>query len=217
MAIAICALLAYQIAEMLFMLPIRGHFSNPTVSSLILMLIGFTVLIWWLRRTYLRFTNSATPPDHHGWRWQGADFKRLMRGLVIGLVLLAAVQVLSSILVAHQVIQQSTNEVALDRLISRAQLTMTVFTVVAAPLTEELIFRGLLMNLTPLPRTKAVQAFNIFMSAGCFAIVHGPTTLIDVFIYAGMGAALALTYAITRDLKCSIALHILNNLLAALI
>lgn len=72
---------------------------------------------------------------------------------------------------------------------------------VAAPLVEETLFRGLLLE-SLRPRGKAVA---VLVSAGAFAVWHFmPTSLI---YYAALGAALGGLY-IKRGLACSIAAHV---------
>jgi membrane protease YdiL (CAAX protease family) len=215
--IALLALLGYQVVEALFMLPVSGHWRHATFSSIILLIVGFTTLILWLGHVYRRFTSDVEPADHHGLRFTREQLRRALKGLLVGFVILATVQLVSSLLISSGAVTQSNNENALNTLLSQAHLPMTLFITIAAPITEEFIFRGLFMNVAGPQRTRGAQAINIILSAGCFTIVHGPTNLIDVALYGGMGLGLAFTYALSRDLKCSMALHLLNNIIATFI
>jgi Type II CAAX prenyl endopeptidase Rce1-like len=90
-------------------------------------------------------------------------------------------------------------------LMSEGDATHIVVTVllccVAAPLVEEILFRGLLLE-SLLPRGKAVA---ILASAGAFAVWHFmPASLV---YYAALGAALGGLY-VKRGLACSLAAHV---------
>lgn len=212
--IVACALLAYIIVDVLFVLPFQSKWHHPLFSSLILLVVGFAALITWLLRQYQHFSSDMTPPDHHGWHYTPAARKRVLRGLLIGFAILFCVQLVSTILVTTGTIAQSANETALNKLTTLAGLPMTLSITIAAPITEELIFRGLLINAFLPNRTRRAQVLSICLSSALFTSVHTPTTLIDVLLYFSMGVGLAVTYAYTRDLKCSVGLHILNNVLS---
>jgi membrane protease YdiL (CAAX protease family) len=76
-----------------------------------------------------------------------------------------------------------------------------LLTCIAAPLVEETLFRGLLLE-SLLPRGKATA---ILVSSGAFAVWHFmPAALV---YYAALGAALGGLY-VKRGLACSIAAHV---------
>ncbi len=211
----LCAFIGYELAETVFLLPISGHWPNATIGSTMLLVVLFTGLIFWLIRTYLKFVRFATPPDHTSWqRPNTKDGRRLLKGTSLGFLILVVVQVISAVLVLTHTIPQAENQTQLTQLLGQATLPMTLFITIAAPITEELIFRGLLMNVAFDVRTRGTQTFNVILSTICFALVHNPTTIIDACLYGGLGLGLALTYSITRDLRCSTSLHLLNNIIS---
>ncbi|MBA3709028.1 MAG: CPBP family intramembrane metalloprotease [Planctomycetes bacterium] len=77
--------------------------------------------------------------------------------------------------------------------------------VVAAPLCEEFIFRGLLFS--GLRRTVPL-AWAVFGSAAIFALVHPPMSVIPVFC---LGVATALAYHVSGLLVASILVHAIYN------
>ena len=85
------------------------------------------------------------------------------------------------------------------------QLWIAVLAVVAAPIFEEFIFRGLIFG--GLRRTLGVTA-SVLASAAIFAIVHPPAGVIPVF---GLGIATALVYERTRLLFGPIVVHAVYN------
>lgn len=77
--------------------------------------------------------------------------------------------------------------------------------VIAAPLAEEFIFRGLVFG--GLRRSMGLAA-SMIASAALFAIVHPPVSMLPVFVL-GLGAALA--YERTRSLLAPVLMHAVYN------
>jgi ABC-2 type transport system permease protein len=82
---------------------------------------------------------------------------------------------------------------------------LAALAIVAAPVFEEFIFRGLIFgglrrSLGPLAATLA--------SAAIFAVVHPPASVLPVFV---MGACAALIYERTRMLAAPMAVHAIYN------
>ena len=83
--------------------------------------------------------------------------------------------------------------------------------VVAGPIVEELLFRGIMFHY--LEKIKPGW-FPILFSGIAFGWWHGE--FVQVVYAALMGILLGIVYARVRDLKISIILHIINNLLSTL-
>jgi membrane protease YdiL (CAAX protease family) len=84
-------------------------------------------------------------------------------------------------------------------------LWLVALAVVAAPVFEEFIFRGLIFG--GLRRTLGVATATL-ASAAIFAIVHPPASVIPVFV---MGVCAALVYERTRMLAAPMLLHAVYN------
>ena len=84
-------------------------------------------------------------------------------------------------------------------------LWLLLLAVVAAPIFEEFIFRGLIFG--GLRRTLG-PAISVLASAAIFALVHPPFSVIPVF---GLGVATALIYDRSRLLVGPIAAHAVYN------
>lgn len=81
--------------------------------------------------------------------------------------------------------------------------------VVAAPVAEELLFRGMLFGML---RRHAGAAAALILSSAVFAVMHRqPAVMIDAF---AAGMALCYIYLRTRSIYACIVLHVLNNALA---
>ena len=99
-----------------------------------------------------------------------------------------------------------------------AQPLFSFFAVVIfAPLTEELIFRGMLARyLFPKQDNSKLTLIFLLVSSLLFALVHFPGTPQQFLVYGSLGLSLGLAYVSKGGLAYSIALHALNNLIGFL-
>ena len=89
--------------------------------------------------------------------------------------------------------------------------------VIFAPLTEELIFRGMLARyLFPKQDNSKQTLIFLLVSSVLFALIHSPGTLQQFLVYASLGFSLGLAYISRKGLVYSISLHALNNLVGFL-
>jgi membrane protease YdiL (CAAX protease family) len=86
-----------------------------------------------------------------------------------------------------------------------ATLWLAAIAIVAAPIFEEFIFRGLIFG--GLRRSFSFMPAGL-ASAAIFAIVHPPPSVIPVFL---MGLAAALAYERTRMLAAPMTVHAIYN------
>ena len=84
---------------------------------------------------------------------------------------------------------------------------------VLAPVVEEIIFRGIL----PLKIFKGYEGWGYIVGGLLFALFHGPTNIVSFVIYAVSSVILTLLAYRTRRLEVSIAVHMINNGLPAII
>lgn len=84
--------------------------------------------------------------------------------------------------------------------------------VIFAPLTEELIFRGMLARYL---FSKQTLIF-LLVSSVLFALIHFPGDVQQFFVYFSLGFSLGLAYISRKGLVYSISLHALNNLVSFL-
>lgn len=90
-------------------------------------------------------------------------------------------------------------------------------TVIFAPLTEELIFRGMLARyLFPKQDSSKQTLLFLLVSSLIFALIHFPGDMQQFFVYFSLGFSLGLAYISRKGLVYSISLHALNNLVAFL-
>ena len=99
-----------------------------------------------------------------------------------------------------------------------AQPLFSFFAVVIfAPLTEELIFRGMLARyLFPKQDNSKQTLIFLLVSSLLFALIHFPGDGQQFFVYFSLGFSLGLAYISRKGLVYSISLHALNNLVSFL-
>ena len=88
--------------------------------------------------------------------------------------------------------------------------------VVFAPLTEELIFRGMLARYLFPKQDKSKQVLFLLVSSVLFALIHFPGDVQQFLVYTSLGFSLGLAYISRKGLVYSISLHALNNLVSFL-
>jgi ABC-2 type transport system permease protein len=88
---------------------------------------------------------------------------------------------------------------------NRDSILIAVLAIVAAPIFEEFIFRGLIFG--GLRRSMGLYA-SMLASAAIFAIVHPPVSVIPVF---GLGVVTALVYERTKLLVAPMTVHAVYN------
>ena len=111
----------------------------------------------------------------------------------------------------------SANQQIITELALRQPIFSFFLIVVFAPLTEELIFRGMLACFL-FPRQDNVKQTTLFLlvTSIIFALVHFPGTPQQFLVYGSLGLSLGLAYVSKGGVAYSIALHALNNLIGFL-
>ena len=111
----------------------------------------------------------------------------------------------------------SANQQIITELALRQPIFSFFLIVVFAPLTEELIFRGMLACFL-FPRQDNVKQTTLFLlvTSIIFALVHFPGTPQQFLVYGSLGLSLGLAYVSKGGLAYSIAVHALNNLIGFL-
>lgn len=106
-------------------------------------------------------------------------------------------------------ISNTTNQAAIENAHMNPFLLIT-FTVIMAPIVEELVFRGLLMGRIFTPDS----IVGLIVSSLLFGLVHRPNSIGVWIVYAGMGFALGTVYRKFQKLEYCIMAHMINNSIA---
>ena len=106
-------------------------------------------------------------------------------------------------------------QIAIDLTLSQPLFSFFAV-VIFAPLTEELIFRGMLARYLFPKQDKSKQVLFLLVSSLLFALIHFPGDVQQFFVYFSLGFSLGLAYISRKGLVYSISLHALNNLVGFL-
>lgn len=87
-----------------------------------------------------------------------------------------------------------------------------VSAIVVAPVSEEILFRGILPRVI-FPKYEKTA---LLLGALVFGLFHGVSSVSEAIIYMGGGLVFALAYYRNRSVVDSMSLHVLNNALAVL-
>lgn len=180
----------------------------PQDSIRVLEGVGGYVIMYLLIIFYARYAYRRC--DQHP-RKQAGTFKWVVGGYAA----IIAGNIVFSVLNRFLYHQSSTaNNTVLSSLMRSNRIVMIALVIGActlAPIAEELVFRGVLMN-----TFFARDTFwpKIIMSGLVFSLEHLSTTPISFLIYAYLGGVLAYVYRRSGQLQNSILLHALNNLIS---
>ncbi|APX73099.1 CPBP family intramembrane metalloprotease [Companilactobacillus allii] len=131
------------------------------------------------------------------------------------IIIIATILVFAVNIITVPLMKTTNDNVAALELVGKNNMLILVFfTIIVAPILEEIIFRGIFMNWffanNPL--------VSVLLSGIVFGYVHAPFSPNIDWIYALskilLGIILAAVYYRTKNIKASITVHFLNNFLA---
>ena len=203
-----CAFLALglYVLPMLFQqVAIIYQFPKQWTIGLGLLLIIFILLVFVVAA---KKTGILSPS---GKIFQKGDGKRIALGL-LGMLLIS---VLGTVLLRWLHGEATTaNQASLMEEFRRGDvILLSIMLGVLAPIAEEIIFRGII----PLKIFKGYEGWGYIVGGLLFALFHGPTNIVSFVIYAVSSVILTLLAYRTRRLEVSIAVHMINNGLPAII
>lgn len=168
-----------------------------------------TVLVFWfsfwLYKGQLDDDNDWGFSQDFHWDW------RKLATSVGGFFLMQLLYILLMNLIGGGV---SVNQQNLDDLQQTAGPTYNIMVVLVAPIMEEIIFRGMFFNLLFNHAGKVAKWAGILVSGFFFAFAHNPFWSPYLLVYWMMGSVLAWVYMTTKDLRYSMATHIMWNMLS---
>ncbi|MCI2031089.1 CPBP family intramembrane glutamic endopeptidase [Limosilactobacillus sp.] len=177
-----------------------------TVILIVIFLLLFGFIIVWARQTYEHYNQIPIRKK--------INLKLVIKGYLVILVGEYILGILN-VLFYHQT--ETANNRSLMTILGHNPLVTIVFAtsaVVLTPIAEELIFRGVLMNLFFKPNTFWPK---VVLSGVVFSAGHISTNIISFLLYCVLGMTLAYVYRKSGDIRNSILLHGLNNLIAMLL
>lgn len=208
-AIKLCLMsVLIELPQFVLSLPklLLKYVNGPIVYILTWMIfIGGYVAVTFILFTYLQ---RRHPERKIIWRPKGKEINTIIIGFI---VIMSAKMIIGSFMT-----QQTANDAAIEKLFKisvNTSFMMVFMTAIAAPVVEELVFRGFLMDyfFTDQP------IFAILLSGLIFGSIHASTNFISWLMYVVMGIILAATYNKEKNLAANISLHFLNNLLPSVV
>lgn len=203
-----CAFLALglYVLPMLFQqLAITYRFPKQWTIGLGLLLI---FLVWLVFVVVAKKTGILSPS---GKIFQKGDGKRIALSL-LGMLLISVLGTVLLRLLHGEV--TTANQASLMEEFRRGDVTLlSIMLGILAPIAEEIIFRGII----PLKIFKGYESWRYIIGGLLFAIFHGPTNIMSFVIYGGASVILTLLACQTRRLEVSIAVHMINNGLPAIL
>jgi ABC-2 type transport system permease protein len=193
----IAAMIFFVVQGVIALIVIKTEHQVSGAALIAAYSIGGAAAYGLLRYIYWRSKTAEVP------RTFGGDLSKSLgigaacgvAAAVLGILYLAVLQRLD---LTRELLQQATSAVS-------GKLWIPLLAIVAAPIFEEFIFRGLIFG--GLRRSMgALQA--ILASAAVFAIVHPPVSIIPVF---GLGVCAAFAYERTKTLLAPMLAHAIYN------
>lgn len=165
-------------------------------GAICILLIGFLV------------SRGLNPVEAFGLRWRSwkTEWLCIPCALAIAFPFIYLAQGLSYMVSGPETNPQPIVTFLVENSGWQARLAVALVAIVAAPVTEELIFRGCLYGLT---RQFAGRWAGIFFSSVVFALIHGHLASLPGLLV--LSVALTLVYERTGSLWASIGLHALFN------
>ncbi|HFE9227044.1 TPA: lysostaphin resistance A-like protein [Streptococcus agalactiae] len=194
LALLIAFLVINQLVPILAVWLLKNHYQTPFTSIL---LIGLELLIIALFLYYAKVKQII--------RWKA------LVTIFLGWLSLRVPQIIGYLIMTMQGVKDTANQTVIMELTKQLPLAlMLIFTIIGAPIMEEIIFRYII----PKELFAKHQKWGFVIGTLAFALIHSPSDIGSFIIYAGMGAILSFVYYKTEHLEYSIMVHFINNALA---
>ena len=118
------------------------------------------------------------------------------------------VAIIAYILIKSRKYSAETNQNIFSKIEFRYVFLIVIVNVLISPISEEIIFRGIILN-----RLKLVVSVNvaILISSLCFGVLHGYGSIVSAFVF---GLCMCILYIKTDNILVPVAAHIMNNFFA---
>lgn len=190
--------------------------SQPNVTSIMIAILGSALVVGIIVVMY-RIYKRYTPGMFTLQKMSGVD---ILKNIGYALILRVLTVLFSYTLEIFTGNSSTANDELILSSVSDYSLFGLIFFLLTvtfvAPLTEELLFRGLYSSLFMPTRTK-YYIVAIMISAALFSYGHVSTNFLSFLMYAFMGIVLHLAYLRRRNIWDSIMVHAINNGLASIV
>ncbi|AYJ34598.1 CPBP family intramembrane glutamic endopeptidase [Lactiplantibacillus argentoratensis] len=193
-------------------LPVYIYLITANWFTLLVSFSLYAVIIVFLYNIY-KTTAELRQFDFRPWRTRLN--KRALLLMVIGAVIIVALAFGYAKLTAVWHITESGNERALDLLLRKNPVAMTLDAVIFGPIAEELSFRGFFFSyvLSDQYLDREYQAATIVINGLLFGYLHSGNSLVPLAYYTLFGMVLGTTYLLSKhDIRVNSVTHMLANL-----
>lgn len=182
---------------------------NHTIGILLIYSALLLAFISWRYQKQLQRDN----PKHIGRTpFTGGRFLQLLALFV----LMYGIQRVWGILISQHVLSTPANQTAINQQVMLLPFWNQAYSIVFAPVIEELIFRGIFLNYFFRSNQRWVNFLGVFVSGLIFGMLHVMSFSPTLIMYSALGWVLGGTYLHFRDIRYNIALHFMNNALSLL-
>lgn len=200
----IASFCGYAIIQLLFLMTIKGQAS--ILAHIITWILA--IVIYVLEFRYFKcFENKSFKEKGLEVNWKGKISMKNIAVLAVGVASMLTIQLLAAFLLKTT----SNNQQALLEF-AQKDISFYFLVGVVAPFFEELIFRQFFFNC--FNNLKLNSYIQIVLNGLFFSVMHESRLDFYFPVYWLLGCILAIIYLQTKDLRCSIIAHSLNNLVA---
>ena len=159
----------------------------------------------------------------YGWNRFVEEFKRTRKTILWSMALLYGVTIITTMIVYNlSGTSTSINQMEVEIRLRRMPYFVALIACGFAPVVEELVFRGCIFGKL---KEKNRTVWGIIISSVMFGLLHVLSSLIagdfidvlNVIIYAAMGAVFSIIYYKTDSIVASMLVHLLNNAISVMI
>ena len=184
----------------------------PQLSDILIALIQSVLFTFILSYFYRFYHKQLRVNNPSGFGEQKISGKLIMFAILIFL----AIEGVNIIFLEYIEIEQPENQLIIEEIFLYFPISMTLSTVIAMPIAEELLFRGIFFNYFFTKNTYGFKALAIISSALLFGLIHEPTFSLALLFYASIGVLLAIAYVYTKNIFYPILIHICYNAIAVI-
>ncbi len=200
----IASFCGYAIIQLLFLMTIKGQTSIwAHIITWILAIVIYVLELHYFKR----FENKSFKDKGLEVNWKSKISMKNIGILAVGVVSMLTIQLLAAFLLKTT----SNNQQALLEF-AQKDISFYLLVGVVAPFFEELIFRQFFFNC--FNNLKLNSYIQIVLNGLFFSVMHESRLDFYFPVYWLLGCILAIIYLQTKDLRCSIIAHSLNNLVA---